>query len=37
MKRVPGLSGQEVEGSTNVDGAKANGTASATDTASKEK
>src|SRR3989440_3373966 len=31
MKRVPGLSGQEVEGSASADGAKANGTARATE------
>jgi flotillin len=37
MKRVPGLSGQEVEGSTSSDGAKANGTASTTEPGSKEK
>lgn len=37
MKRVPGLSGQEVEGSTSSDGAKANGAASATEPGSKEK
>jgi len=37
MKRVPGLAGQEVEGSTSVDGAKANGTASTTEPGSKEK
>ncbi len=37
MKRVPGLSGQEVEGSASADGAKANGTASATEPGSKEK
>jgi len=37
MKRVPGLSGQEVEGSTSSDGAKANGIASTTEPGSKEK
>jgi flotillin len=37
MKRVPGLSGQEVEGSTSSDGAKANGAASTTEPSSKDK
>ena len=37
MKRVPGLSGQEVEGSTSSDGAKANSAASTTEPSSKEK
>jgi flotillin len=37
MKRVPGLSGQEVESNTSPDGAKANGTVSSTELDSKEK
>jgi len=37
MKRVPGLSGQEIEGSASKDGAKANGIASTNEPASKDK
>jgi flotillin len=37
MKRVPGLSGQEVEGSTSEDGAKVNGAVSKTEVSGTEK
>lgn len=37
MKRVPGLSGQEVEGSASPDGAKTNGSVGSTKPASQEK
>jgi flotillin len=37
MKRVPGLSGQEVEGTTSPDGAKANGSISKTEVGGTEK